>query len=212
MNGLLDMDRATFCEYVELMEEEVRQLAETHNLPLKLQWSSNRGFCIQLTATNKNCPLDVKQLPEEFKRVVKTKAGIYFVTKEFTEKDSLVRDSLDEIGRMSNAVLNELLNEVREYIGFLYLLSETIATLDMISAFADVSMSEQWTRPQFGDSLVIRGGRHPILEHMTPDLTPNDTNVDQWSRLHILTGNHYYPVMREMLQISLIFITYYCVF
>ena len=120
--------------------------------------------------------------------MVKTKAGIYFVTKEFTEKDSLVKDSLDEIGRMSNAVLNELLNEVREYIGFLYLLSETIATLDMISAFADVSMSEQWTRPEFGDSLVIRGGRHPILEHMSCDLTPNDTNVDQLSRLHILTG------------------------
>ena len=90
---------------------------------------------------------------------------------------------------MSNAVLNELLNEVREHIGFLYLVSDTIATLDMLIAFANVSMTEDYIKPHFGDSLVIRGGRHPILEQITGDVTPNDTNVDSFCRLQVITGH-----------------------
>ena len=89
---------------------------------------------------------------------------------------------------MSNSVLNELLNEVREYIGFLYMLGETIANLDMLISFATVTIAEEFVKPQFGDSLVVRGGRHPLLEQVSLKVTPNDVNVDQLSRLQILTG------------------------
>ena len=57
------------------------------------------------------------------------------MTQEFSVKDML------EISSMSNAVLDELLMEVREYIGFLYKLSETLSTLDMLTSLATVSMS-----------------------------------------------------------------------
>ena len=46
-------------------------------------------------------------------------SGIPFVTQEFSVKDRLVKNTLLEISSMSNAVLDELLVEVREYIGFL---------------------------------------------------------------------------------------------
>ena len=187
VNSLLDLARTTFCEYVELLESDVRQLAETHELPMKLQWNNNKGFCIQIT-NSKNVQIDVKKLPIEFQRIVKTKTGITFITQEFAVKDSIAKNSLEEVSKLSNAILNELLNEVREYIGFLYKLSETVATLDMLVAFANVSMQEDYIKPEFGDSLVIRGGRHPNLEQIDVDLTPNDTNVDCFSRLHILTG------------------------
>ena len=90
---------------------------------MKLQWNNNKGFCIQIT-NSKNVQIDVKKLPNEFQRIVKTKTGITFITQEFAVKDSLAKNSLVEVSKLSNAILNELLNEVREYIGFLYMLSD----------------------------------------------------------------------------------------
>ena len=188
VNGLLDISRRTFCEYVEQLENYVRSLAEDTSLPLKLIWS-NKGFCIQIV-NNKNCPVDVNTLPKDFYRVVKNKSGITFVTQDFSVKDILTKSSLDEINRMSNAVLNELLNEVREYIGFLYTLSENLANMDMLLSFATVTLSEELVKPEFGDKMMIQAGRHPLLEQFSVDVTPNNINIDHLNRLQILTGVH----------------------
>ena len=187
VNGLLDLARRTFCDYVDQMNSEVNALAEAHQAPMKLDWNAKKGFSIHIN-NQRNCSINIDKLPEEFIRIVKTKTGVSFVTQDFAAKDSLAKDSLVEINKMSNAILNELLNEVREYIGFLYLLSDTISGLDMLVSFANVSMTEDYIKPEFGDSLVIRGGRHPILERICVDVTSNDTKVDMLSRLQILTG------------------------
>ena len=187
VNGLLDLARTTFCEYVEQLEAEVERVSSAHDVAMKLA-NSSKGFCIQMN-NQRHYKVSINKLPDEFLRIVKNKAGITFVTQEFVVIDSLAKDSLVEISKMSNAILNELLSEVREYIGFLYSLSETIATLDMLVAFANVSMNEEFVKPEFGDSHVIRGGRHPILEKVRMDVTPNDTMLEPLSRLQVLTNN-----------------------
>ena len=187
VNGLLDLARTTFCEYVEQLEAEVERVSSAHDVAMKLA-NSSKGFCIQMN-NQRHYKVNINKLPDEFLRIVKNKAGITFVTQEFVVIDSLAKDSLVEISKMSNAILNELLSEVREYIGFLYSLSETIATLDMLVAFANVSMNEEFVKPEFGDSHVIRGGRHPILEKVRMDVTPNDTMLEPLSRLQVLTNN-----------------------
>ena len=187
VNGLLDLARRTFMDYVDQMNTEANALAEAHQAPMKVDWNAKKGFCI-LINNQRNCSINLNKLPEEFFRISRSKTGVTFVTHDFAAKDSLAKDSLVEINKMSNAILNELLNEVREYIGFLYLLSDTLSSLDMLVSFANVSMTEDYIKPEFGDSLVIRGGRHPILERICVDATPNDTNVDTLSRLQILTG------------------------
>ena len=187
VNGLLDLARRTFCDYVEQMNNDVSALAEAHQAPMKLDYNNKKGFSITIP-NQKNCSINLDKLPEEFIKIVKTKTGVNFVTHEFAAKASLANDSIVEINKMNNAILNELLNEVREYIGFLYLLSDIISDLDMLVSFANVSMTEDYIKPEFGDSLVIRGGRHPILERICVDVTSNDTKVDKLSRLQILTG------------------------
>jgi DNA mismatch repair ATPase MutS len=65
-------------------------------------------------------------------------------------KDRLVKNTVEEISVMSNSVLDELLAEVRDHIGFLYQLSENLALLDLLRSLATVSMStgfvkENWS-------------------------------------------------------------------
>ena len=154
---------------------------------MKLHWIKNKGFWIQVITDKKN-QLDVKSLPPNFKKITKIKNGFNFVTIEFAEKEGIARSSMADICRMSNAVFNELLGEVREYMGFLYKLNDTLAVLDLITTFATVTMSQDYVKPQFGENIFIKAGRHPILEQMVMDVTPNDCNMSDESRIHILTG------------------------
>ena len=47
---------------------------------------------------------------------------------------------------ISDTILEELLTEVREYIWFLYQLSETISLLDLLVSLAAVSMNPEYTK------------------------------------------------------------------
>ena len=54
--------------------------------------------------------------------------------------------SLQEITVISDTILEELLNEVREYIWFLYQVSETISHLDLITSLATVSCGSDYCK------------------------------------------------------------------
>ena len=192
VNGLLDIARQTFAEMFDNLHNYVGQLAEQHELPLKLEWQTNKGFFILLLTGKKNAQVDENNLPGEFQRIHKLRNGISFVTQEFSVKETMLKTSLLEITIMSNSVLDELLIEVRDYIGFLYKLSDLISSLDMFLSLAAVSQSDGFVRPEFGDCLAIKAGRHPILDTMTAsDCIGNDTMADSLSRLHVLTGQFF---------------------
>jgi DNA mismatch repair protein MSH4 len=187
VNGLLDISRKAFSECVNQLEQYVAELEEELALPLRLHWAHQQGFVIQLTSTRTN-KYSVKDLPESSQRIQKKGRVITFVTMESVVKDQQVKDTMREIATMSNCVLDELLVEVREHIGFLYQLSETLSGTDLVLALAAVSMAPNFVRPEFGDSMVVRLGRHPILDTMPLEVVPNHIQADPLSRLHILSG------------------------
>lgn len=50
-------------------------------------------------------------------------------------------------------------------------------------------MAGRYVRPQFGNTLVIEGGRHPILDQRDHQKTvPNDTRIDNTTTFHLLSG------------------------
>ena len=170
------LERSSFIEYAEFLEVYEAELGEQHQLSFKLQWSNNEEFFIQLVNANTERVFLIN-LSESFLRHQKLKSGISFVTQEFSVEDRLVKDTLMEISHMSNDVLVELLVDVREYVRFLYKLSETLSTLDMLTSLA---LSDDFVKPEFGGSLAIKQGRHPILDTMAV--------ANPLRSLHILTG------------------------
>jgi len=71
--------------------------------------------------------------------------------------------------------------------------ADALATLDVLSTLADRALALHYVRPEINDSdrLVIKEGRHPVIEQM-PDaerFVPNDTHLDcQQHQLQIITG------------------------
>lgn len=72
--------------------------------------------------------------------------------------------------------MEDLLAEIRGEIGFLYKLRELVCQLDVVVSFAQVALGGGYCRPTFGTGMMIRNGRHPILDRFSPvDLASNDT-------------------------------------
>ena len=149
--------------------------------------SNQKGFSIHLVSTRFK-KYSARDLPECAQKVQKSRNIVSFVTTEFLVKDQLIKNAAREISSISNAILDELLVEVREHLAFLYQLSEAISNLDLIVSLAKVSMSPGFVCPEFGDEIAVRQGRHPILDTMPLEIVANDIRADPFSRVHVLTG------------------------
>ena len=70
-------------------------------------------------------------------------------------------------------------------------LAAAVAELDVLASLAEVAALYDYTRPVVEDSsqLVVRQGRHPVVERMLDGFVPNDLALDRDThRLLLLTG------------------------
>ncbi|XP_019619725.1 PREDICTED: mutS protein homolog 4-like [Branchiostoma belcheri] len=204
INGLLDVARRTYTEIVDDIAEMIRQLGEKFNLALRTGYNSFRGFFIQLVHGPKDGPLPDK-LPDCFIKRVKVKSSLSFTTTDLIKMNDRIRESLNEIYLMTNVVVSELLNEVRDQIGCLYKLTETVATLDMLVSFAHACTLGNYVRPDFTDTLAVKQGRHPILDKisMEPPVA-NNTYASEGSNFVIVTGPNMSGKSTYLKQIALL--------
>ncbi|KAL1921946.1 uncharacterized protein VTP21DRAFT_10588 [Calcarisporiella thermophila] len=90
-------------------------------------------------------------------------------------------------------------------IGVLYKTSEAIAMLDMLISFAHVHMQHIYVRPTFTDTLLVKQGRHPILEAFFREpVVPNDIFANSASNFQIITGPNMSGKSTYLRQIALI--------
>ena len=90
---------------------------------------------------------------------------------------------------MSDHVIQELIEKIRADVAPLFRISEGIALLDMIAAFAYSVAIQDYCRPELTSTLAIKDGRHPIREKIqTEKFIPNDVYATQQTRFQIITG------------------------
>ncbi|XP_013194844.2 mutS protein homolog 4 [Amyelois transitella] len=190
INGLLDVARRTYSELIDDIQKMVEQLAETYDLPLRLNQNVMKGFHIVLPLTPKNRRhFSVGDLPEIFIQVHNSGASVTMTTEELVVLDQQAKESLKEIQRMSNIVISGLLKELRPYMSSLYTLCENVAELDILLAFAHASTISSYIRPDFADYLDIRNSVHPLLDYNSQVMpVPNDIYASPEQNFTIITG------------------------
>lgn len=84
-----------------------------------------------------------------------------------------------------------LLDELRQDIGNLQMMSSAIAQIDLLANFAHQARLRNWARPEFSPEIGVKiiAGRHPVVEALNKTaFTPNDTSLDFNHRMAIVTG------------------------
>lgn len=133
--------------------------------------------------------LEDRNLPEVFINSFKRKGIIECQTLDLVKLNQKIMDSHHEVLQMSDRLIQELINNIREDVAPLFRISEGIAMLDMIASLAELVTEQEYRRPELTDTLAIRDGRHPIREKThTEKFIPNDTYATQQSRFQIITG------------------------
>ena len=185
VNGLLDVARQTYRESTADAYEHINQLSEEHNLQLTTKFEHARQFYLQLSASE----LEDRALPPIFINVYRKKDVIECQTLSLLKSNQKISDAHTEVIMLSDKTVQGLIASVREHMSTLFKVCEGIAMLDMLASFAQAVSTQEYVRPQIGDALAIRGGRHPIRERIqNTNFIPNDVYATQQKRFQILTG------------------------
>ncbi|MGU7935585.1 MutS-related protein, partial [Streptococcus suis] len=100
--------------------------------------------------------------------------------------------------------------EVEKYIGRLQKLARTIATIDVLQAFAVVAEQQHLVCPHFTDQreLTIDRGRHAVVEKVMGKQTyiPNSIHLDTDTHMQLITGPNMSGKSTYMRQLAVIVI------
>ena len=110
-------------------------------------------------------------------------------TLDLVKLNQKIVDAHHEVLEMSNSVVRDLIEGIRADIAPLFRISDSVALLDMLAAFAHSATTHDYCRPELLNTFAIKGGRHPILEQIQQDrFVANDVFANRTSRLQLITG------------------------
>lgn len=156
---------------------------ESHDIGLDLKYDNARQYYISIS------PAEAESLSDVFINVYRRKNHIECQTLDLVKLNQKITDAHNEVINMSDRTIQELIQDVCSEVSGLFRVSEAIAMLDMLAAFAHVATCQDYIRPELTDVLAIKSGRHPVREkiHATKFI-PNDAYSTMQSRFQIITG------------------------
>jgi DNA mismatch repair protein MutS len=148
-----------------LAELEQRERARTGIKSLRVGYNKVFGYFIEVTRPN------LHLVPADYTRKQTLAATERFITLELKEYESLVLNSQDRIGELELSLFRNVCREIGRARDELLAAASTLAHVDAVASFAQSAARWNYVRPTVVDerALVIRGGRHPVLERLLED-------------------------------------------
>ncbi len=171
--------------YIARLQEEERQ--KTGIPSLRVSYNKVFGYYIEITNIHKD------KVPDNYIRKQTLTNAERFITSELKEFEAKVLHAEDRIKEIEYRLLQDLLEAVRGYGPRLKTTARMLARLDCFQSLAEASSRYGYCCPdiQQGGSVVIKEGRHPVLERspIVEQFVPNDCKLDQEKeQILIITG------------------------
>jgi DNA mismatch repair protein MutS len=181
---------------------EAKEKEKTGIKGLKIGYNKVFGFYIEIS--NSFLP----QVKDEFGYIRKQTltTGERYITQELKEKEDLILNAEDKIVKLEYEIFQSIRNEVKKYTGRIQSLADVLSIIDVLCSFAEVAVLNGYTRPRINDNqkLVIKEGRHPVLEKVSQEAyVPNDLEMDADNFLHLITGPNMGGKSTYMRQVAL---------
>jgi DNA mismatch repair protein MutS len=187
-------------QVIAKFEEDERQ--RTGISSLKIKFNNVFGYFIEISKSN------LSKVPDDYLRKQTLANAERFTTPDLKEWEQKVLGAEERIIQLETEIFNRLRTAIREHTNSLMRTARAIASLDALASFAELAMKRRYSRPTLheGDSLEIRGGRHPVVEaFLAEEFVPNDLSMNNSTdRLLILTGPNMGGKSTILRQIALI--------
>ena len=169
---------------------------------LKVGYNQVFGYYFEVTKPH------LARVPAHFRRRQTVAQAERFTSDRLEELEREIRAAQEGMHDAALARWEELLVEIERDASGLYRIGRALGELDALLTFAHLAQSRGYVRPVVddSDSLVVRSGRHPVLDRlMGESFVPNDTELDvPEHRLLVITGPNMAGKSTYMRQVGLL--------
>jgi DNA mismatch repair protein MutS len=155
---------------------------------LKIGFNNVFGYYLEVTHAHKN------KVPAEWMRKQTLTNAERYITPELKDYEEKITGAEEKILQLEWQLYESLLNELHDYLAPVQANGTILASLDCLSCFAYNAVHHQYKKPliQEGDELIIKEGRHPVIEKNLPageSYIANDLELNKTTQqIIILTG------------------------
>jgi DNA mismatch repair protein MutS len=186
-----------------ILQLEAEERKRTGIPSLKIRYNQVFGYYIEVTKSN------LHLVPDYYIRKQTLVNAERYITPELKEFETKVLGAEEAICQLEYRLFEEIRKKVSDTTPRLQKTASAIAFIDILGSFAEIADRYDYIRPVVddGDGIVIRDGRHPILERMAlrERFVPNDTQMNtQEHQILIITGPNMAGKSTYLRQVALI--------
>jgi len=186
-----------------LADLERRERQQTGIKSLKVGYNKVFGYYIEVSKANQ------RLVPAHYQRRQTLVGGERFTTPELKEREFQILHARERQEDLEATLFRQVCAQVAAEGKRILELATAIAETDVFCALAEVAARYGYVRPEVtqDDEIVIRDGRHPVVERMLPQgaFVPNDTHLsNQDSQIIVLTGPNMAGKSTYIRQVALI--------
>jgi DNA mismatch repair protein MutS len=186
-----------------LAELEAEERERSGIRSLRVAYNRVFGYYIEISKAN------LAMAPADYQRKQTLVGAERFVTPRLKELEDRILAAREAIGELEASLFRQVSGQLAALTDGLRAVAEAIAMLDVHSALAEVAARFNYARPVVDDGgrIVIRDGRHPVVERSLGDgrYVPNDTDLDSHdAQVVVLTGPNMAGKSTYLRQVALI--------
>ncbi|HUR65916.1 MAG TPA: DNA mismatch repair protein MutS [Chitinophagaceae bacterium] len=171
-----------------LTQLQSKEAENTGISSLKIGFNNVFGYYLEVTNSHKN------KVPSDWMRKQTLANAERYITAELKDYEEKITGAEEKILRIELELYDALLNELFDYLAPVQTNGNLLAIMDCLGCFASNAIQYRYKRPQLhtGDELIIKEGRHPVIERNLPvgeSYISNDLELNKTDQqLIILTG------------------------
>lgn len=155
---------------------QAEEIARTGIKTLKVKFNNVFGYFIEVSSAQ------LANVPSHYQRKQTIVNGERFTTPELKEREEKIAGASSRALLLETQLFEELRAKVVAKTAAIQDTASALAEIDVLAAFADRALALGYTRPTMAsdDALIIRAGRHPVVEQL-PDaerFVPNDAELN----------------------------------
>lgn len=159
-----------------ILQMEAKEKESTGITSLKIRYNNVFGYYIEVTHTH------IDKVPAHYVRKQTLTNAERYITDELKQYESKVLGASERIKILEADIFASLRSEIAKHGEDLKTMAQSLAFLDVLQAFANLSKKFDYQKPNITDEILLdlKNARHPIIERMNlgEPYIPNDIFLD----------------------------------
>jgi len=183
-----------------LLELETRERARSGINTLKVEYNKVHGFYIEVSRAQS------ARVPDDYRRRQTLKNAERYITPELKAFEDKALSAQERALAREKALFDALLDTLSPHVPDLLAIAAALAEIDVLASQAERTSTLKLCAPDYIEEpgIVIRGGRHPVVEAQVEHFIPNDVTLNRTRQMLLITGPNMGGKSTYMRQVALI--------